>query len=206
MVMLGIYATGKVPFEHVVLHGLVNDPLGKKMSKSKGNVVNPMELVDEYGADSIRFALVYGTALGNDQVLSYPKLEAMKRFSNKLWNIGRFILEFKPEDSKTEMSDNADDKEIMEKLNETIQKVSRSIDNYEFHFAADALYDFVWHEFADKYVEKTKERRAEAQPTLEHVYLTCLKLLHPFIPFITEEIYGKFEKEESLIVSPWPTV
>lgn len=204
MVMLGIYSTGKVPFEHVVLHGLVNDPLGKKMSKSKGNVVNPMELVDEYGADSIRFALVYGTALGNDQVLSYPKLEAMKRFSNKLWNIGRFILEFKPEDSKTEMSDNADDKEIIEKLNETIQKVSKSIDNYEFHFAADALYDFVWHEFADKYVEQTKERRAEAQPTLEHVYVTCLKLLHPFIPFITEEIYGKFKKEEALIISPWP--
>ena len=204
MVMLGIYATGKVPFEHVVLHGLVNDPLGKKMSKSKGNVVNPMELVDEYGADSIRFALVYGTALGNDQVLSYPKLEAMKRFSNKLWNIGRFILEFKPEDSKTEMSDNADDKAILESLNTTIQKVSRSIDNYEFHFAADSLYDFVWHEFADKYVEKTKERRAEAQPTLEHVYVTCLKLLHPFIPFITEEIYGKFKKEEALIISPWP--
>lgn len=206
MVMLGIYATDKVPFEHVVLHGLVNDPLGKKMSKSKGNVVNPMELVDEYGADSVRFALVYGTALGNDQVMSYPKLEAMKRFSNKLWNIGRFVLEFRPEDSKTEISGHEDDKAIIESLNATIQKVTKSIDNYEFNFAADALYDFVWHEFADKYVEKTKERRAEAQPCLEFVFTTSLKLLHPFIPFITEEIYGKFEKEEKLIVSPWPTV
>ncbi len=205
MVMVGIYATGKVPFKNIVLHGLVNDPLGKKMSKSKGNVVNPMELVDQYGADSVRFALVYGTALGNDQVLSYPKLEAMRRFSNKLWNIGRFILDFRPDDAKDEMGDHKDDVAILEKVDNLIVKVNQAIDQYRFQDATDALYEFIWHEFADKYVESVKDRRADAQPVLEYVYETSLKLLHPFMPFITEEIYQKLPNhKESIMIDSWP--
>lgn len=207
MVMMGIYATGKVPFKNVVLHGLVNDPLGKKMSKSKGNVVNPLELVDEYGADAVRFALVYGTALGNDQVLSYPKLEAARRFTNKLWNMGRFIIDFKPEDSKTEISNHQDDKEIIEKLNSLIEKIDRAFVTYRFNDISDMLYEFTWHEFADKYIESTKDRRAEAQPTLEYVYKTLLKLIHPLMPFVTEEIYRKItNSEESIMISKWPKV
>ncbi len=207
MVMVGIYATGKVPFENIVLHGLVNDPLGKKMSKSKGNVVNPMELVDQYGADSVRFALVYGTALGNDQALSYPKLEAMRRFSNKLWNIGRFILDFRPDDAKDFIGNHEDDVAILKKLDDLIKKVNQAIDQYRFQDATDAIYEFIWHEFADKYVESVKERRADAQPALEYVYEVSLKLLHPFMPFITEEIYQKLPNhKESIMIDSWPHI
>lgn len=206
MVMMGLYATGKVPFKNVVLHGLVNDPYGKKMSKSKGNVVNPLELVEQYGADAVRFALVYGTALGNDQALSYPKLEAARRFTNKLWNIGRFIIDFKPEDAKKELSNHPDDKAIVEKLHELIALIDNSYDSYRFNDISDALYEFTWHEFADKYVELTKERRAEAQPTLEYVYGTILKLLHPIMPFVTDEIHKKLtDPSFSLMVEKWPT-
>lgn len=204
MVMLGIYETKNIPFVNILLHGLVKDPLGKKMSKSKGNVVNPLELVDEYGADAVRFALVYGTAMGNDQSLSYPKLQASRNFGNKLWNIGRFILEFKPEDSRDKISSHKDDEGIIQKLNVCIKKVTESIESFRFHDAADALYEFIWHEFADKYIENTKDRRSEAQPCLEHVYKTSLALLHPIMPFITEEIYQKFETKKNLIVGNWP--
>lgn len=205
MVMMGIYATGKVPFKNVVLHGLVNDPFGKKMSKSKGNVVNPLELVEQYGADAVRFALVYGTALGNDQVLSYPKLEAARRFTNKLWNMGRFIIDFKPDESASQISDHADDKEIIEKLNEVIKVLDSAYASYRFNDISETLYEFVWHEFADKYIEKTKDRRAEAQACLEYVYGTILKLLHPIMPFVTDEIYRKLENsEKSIMIEKWP--
>ncbi len=205
MMMMGLFATGKVPFKNVVLHGLVNDPLGKKMSKSKGNVVNPLELVDQYGADAVRFALVYGTALGNDQALSYPKLEAARRFTNKLWNMGRFIIDFKPDDSQSEMSDHADDKAIISKLNEVIKTIDAAYASYRFNDISDLLYEFTWHEFADKYIESTKDRRAEAQPTLEFVYSTILKLLHPIMPFVTDEIYRKVNNsQDSIMISSWP--
>ncbi len=205
MVMMGLYATGKVPFKNVVLHGLVNDPYGKKMSKSKGNVVNPLELVDQYGADAVRFALVYGTALGNDQALSYPKLEAARRFTNKLWNMGRFIIEFKPDDSQKKLSDNKVDKQILKRLDEVTKAVEKAFSSYRFNDISELLYEFTWHEFADKYIESTKERRAEAQPTLEYVYSTILKLLHPIMPFVTDEIYRKLVGvEKSLMIESWP--
>lgn len=203
MIMMGIYATNKIPFENVVLHGLIKDPLGKKMSKSKGNVVDPLELVDQYGADAIRFALVFGATLGSDQALSYPKFQSARNFANKLWNIGRFIIEFKPENSLTKISNHKDDKYIMQQLKETIEKVTNSINMYGLWFASSILYEFIWHEFADKYIESTKNRRSEAQPCLEHVYITCLKLLHPFMPFITEEIYQKLKIGESIMIEKW---
>lgn len=216
MVMFGLAVTGKVPFYHVALHGLVLDPLGKKMSKSKGNVVSPMEVVNQYGADAARMALVYGTAFGHDQVLSYPKLDAMRKFTNKLWNIGRFLIDFKPEDAPsleaTETVDQSskflkteEDKQILEKLQLTIQKVSASLDNYRFHDGAEALYEFIWHEFADKYVEHAKTRRQETQPILEYVYRTSLELLHPFMPFITEELWQILPHEgKSIMITRWP--
>ncbi len=207
MIMLGIYATGKAPFKDVVLHGTVLDPEGKKMSKSKGNVVNPIELTDQYGADATRMALIYGTAFGHDQALSHPKLQAMRNFTNKLWNIGRFIIDFKPENCASEISKHKDNKAILEKLNTTIKTVTKAIDAYRFHDGAEALYEFIWHEFADKYVESTKERRAEAQPVLEYVFKTCLELLHPFMPFITEELWQKLPHEgKSIMLTKWPKV
>ncbi len=217
MVMLGIYIQKKqgvgeikeqVPFQNIVLHGLVNDPLGKKMSKSKGNVVNPMEIVDQYGADAIRFALSYGTALGNDQVLSYPKLEAMRKFSNKLWNMGRFIEMNKISGRKelTKAAKHANDKEMIKKTEELVKEVTRLLEHYDFNHAAQNLYDFIWHEFADIYIEDVKNRiDGDSFAVLSSSFLVLLKLLHPFMPFITEEIYGKlYGGEGDLIISQWP--
>jgi len=216
MVMLGIYETGKIPFVNILLHGLVNDPLGKKMSKSKGNAVNPLELVDQYGADAVRFALVYGTATGNDQSLSYPKLQSMRNFTNKLWNIGRFLQlqldsglfkDIKPAEGKREPEKY---KEMVESVDNLSKKVSESLDQYRFHDAANELYEFIWHVFADKYIEELKEPlkdgEIEALAAFIYVWETSLKLLHPFMPFITEELWRKIpEAEGDLIVSKWPS-
>lgn len=213
MVMMGIYATGKVPFKNIVLHGLVNDPLGKKMSKSKGNVVNPLELADEYGADAVRFALVYGTALGNDQSLSYPKLEASRRFTNKLWNMARFI-EMKQEskimnqvlsiEELKKTAENEKDREWVGKIEDLVTEVTKNMEDYQFNQVSEKLYEFVWHEFADKYIEDVKSRIDEnSYLILSSLYIILLKLLHPIMPFVTEEIYGKFN-DKPLIIADWP--
>lgn len=218
MVMVGIYATGKVPFENVVLHGLVNDPLGKKMSKSKGNIVNPLELVDQYGADAVRFALVFGTALGNDQILSYPKLDAARKFTNKLWNMARFIEVNRIQNSKFKTQNlkelkkeakNKTDKEWIDKVEKLSSKVSKDIENYNFNFAAEKLYEFVWHQFADNYIEDVKKRIDEKSfIVLNSLFLILLKLLHPIMPFVTEEIYQRFNSpaggDKSLMIESWP--
>ena len=215
MVMLGLYETKKIPFENIVLHGLVNDPLGKKMSKSRGNAINPLELVDTYGADAVRFALVYGTALGNDQALSFPKLQAMRNFTNKLWNMARFI-EIQAEKmgkphvnvnaNSSEEVKNVKDLEIIAKTSELASEVTRLLDKYDFNHAAQNLYEFTWHEFADLYIEDVKDRMDKnSYAVLTASYLTLLKLLHPFMPFVTEEINQVlFGKGENLIISAWP--
>ncbi|MBI2430815.1 MAG: valine--tRNA ligase [Candidatus Levybacteria bacterium] len=215
MMMMGIYATGKVPFRDIVLHGLVNDPYGKKMSKSKGNVVNPLELVEQYGADAVRFALMYGNATGNDQSLSYPKLDAARKFTNKLWNIGRFInmkriydLRFTIYDSRDELLKHAiheKDREMVKRVEKLAKEITKDIDNYNFNFAAEKLYDFIWHMFADKYIEDVKTRIDENSClVLTTLYLILLKLLHPFMPFVTEEIYKRLGGQESIMISKWP--
>ncbi len=217
MVMMGIYATGRVPFENVVLHGLVNDPLGKKMSKSKGNVVNPLELVEQYGADAVRFALVYGNSTGNDQSLSYTKLEAARRFTNKLWNMARFI-ELQKEKIKEQkekslgikelesFAKNKTDREWVEKVSELVSEVSKHLDNYQFNLASERLYDFVWHEFADKYIEDVKGRIDENSfVVLNSLFLILDSLLHPIMPYVTDEIYKKLtDSNDSLMIAPWP--
>lgn len=217
MVMMGLYRTGEVPFRHVVLHGLVNDPLGKKMSKSKGNVVNPIELARQYGADAIRFALVYGTALGHDQSLSYPKLDAMRKFTNKLWNMGRFIEMNKVSNIKYKalsinelenFAQNNKDKEWVIKTQKLSLEITKYLDNYQFNLAAERLYEFIWHEFADKYIEDVKGRINEnSYIILNTLYIIQLKLLHPFMPFITEEIYKKLaNNNKSIMIEPWPQI
>lgn len=228
MLILGLYvANGKhvtdekvlqetVPFKDVVLHGLVNDPLGKKMSKSKGNVVNPLQVADEYGADAVRMALVYGTGLGNDQAMSYAKLDSAKKFANKLWNMARFIemkripgFKFKISDFKVlkEQASNENDQEWVEKVEELTKEISKYLDSYQFNLAAERLYEFMWHEFADKYIEDVKNRIDENSfLVLCSLFMVQLKLLHPFMPFITEEIYQKLGGEGSIMISQWPTV
>ena len=230
MIMLGVYIQEKsgvtdmkkqIPFENVVLHGLVNDPLGKKMSKSKGNVVNPLELVDQYGADAVRFALVYGNALGNDQALSYSKLDAARKFTNKLWNMARFIemaktqtrwdtVVFKNISELKGIALHDTDKEWVERVDNLASEVTKYLENYQFNYAAEKLYEFTWHQFADIYIEDVKERfDALKNPNpfiiLESLFFILLKLLHPFMPFVTEEIYDLlYSGEEDLIVSKWP--
>ncbi|MBU4017246.1 valine--tRNA ligase, partial [Patescibacteria group bacterium] len=209
MVMMGLYRTSEVPFRNIILHGLVNDPLGKKMSKSKGNVINPIELARRYGADAIRFALVYGTALGHDQSLSYPKLDAMRKFTNKLWNIARFIqmsrekLTIKQSSNETT---HKTDKEWIRKVEDLTKEITKYLDNYQFNLAAERLYEFIWHEFADKYIEDVKGRiDNNSFSVLCSLFSVQLKLLHPFMPFITEEIYKKLANDKkSIMIEPWP--
>ena len=219
MVMFGIYLTGEVPFRQVLFHGIVNDPYGKKMSKSKGNVVNPLELIDRYGADSVRFALIYGNATGNDQSLSYTKLEGARKFTNKLWNIARFInMKQETLNSKSEIRNNLTieqlknetinklDKEWVGKIGELVPEITRYLDSYQFNLAAERLYEFIWHEFADKYIENVKGRiDKDSFLVLSSLFLVQLKLLHPFMPFVTEEINEQLSLEKKmLIISDWP--
>ena len=208
MVMVGFYRTGEVPFKNVLFHGIVNDPYGKKMSKSKGNVVNPLEVIDQYGADAVRFALIYGNATGNDQAMSYTKLEAAKKFVNKIRNITRFVLEMKPENAKKDTDfSHIDDKELLERFGQTLAKVNKGLDVYDFNFVLTEIYEFIWHYFADVYIEKSKLRREEAQPALEKILKESLQILHPFMPFITEEFYQAFpQHEDSIMISSWPEV
>ena len=234
--MLGLYVNGEVPFKHVLFHGLVNDPYGKKMSKSKGNVVNPLELIEQYGADAVRFALIYGNATGNDQSLSYPKLDSARKFTNKLWNIGRFITLCHPEErsqvpSGTWRSDegsrdveellklakNENDKQMIGETQKLIKEVTKDLENYNFNFAAEKLYNFTWHEFADKYIEEVKihpsaSLRAKVKSLdqdsfmiLNSLFMILLKLLHPFMPFVTEEIYQRLGGNGSIMIERWPS-
>ena len=231
MVMMGVYITGEVPFKDVLFHGIVNDPLGKKMSKSKGNVVNPLELVGQYGADAVRFALIYGNATGNDQALSYPKLDAARKFTNKLWNMARFIslchseLVSESQIVRTEMpkqvrhdtekllktAKNENDREMIRKTNELTNEITKYLDSYNFNYAAEALHEFIWHEFADKYIEKVKTQNSNLKTfdqnsfvILNSLFLILLKLLHPFMPFVTEEIYQRLSFGKSIMIDKWP--
>lgn len=221
MIMLGLYATGDVPYHTVCLHGLVRDGKGQKMSKSKGNVINPIVMIDQYGADALRMALVYGTALGNDLALSEDKIRGMRNFSNKLWNIGRFIrmnqetfqqqgIKVHPFDPKKKRSAlHTEEKQYLSKLAMVTAKVAKHIESYRFDQAAAVLYEFIWHEFADNYIEASKERlksgNADTLAVMQHIFITSLTLLHPIMPFITEEIVKQLQPDHTpLIVSPWP--
>lgn len=213
MVMIGLFETNKAPFKNVVLHGLVKDPLGKKMSKSKNNAIDPLELVDKYGADAVRFALVYGTAFGNDQSLSYPKLQAMRNFTNKLWNMGRFIdinrvqgPGFRFIDLHNLKAENENDTKMIQKTEKLATEITSLLDKYDFNHAAQKLYNFAWHEFADKYIEDVKNRIDENSfLILNSLFLILLKLIHPFMPFVTEEIFKTlWGSDQGLIIQAWP--
>ncbi len=216
MMMFGLYLTGKVPFEIVHIHARVVDAKGQKMSKSKGNVINPMDMVDKYGADSLRMALVLGVAPASDIVISDDKVRAMRNFSNKLWNIGRFLL-LNLEGKDVPWFDNKmagltiQDKTVLKSLQTLVRSTTSDVENFRFGQASENLYHFIWHELADKYIESSKERiknnEAVVLSVLRHVFLNCLKLLHPFMPFVTEEIWLLLPRKynDPLIVSSWPT-
>lgn len=222
MMMLGIYRTGRVPFEVIHLHARVVDKFGQKMSKSKGNTIDPVDMVEKYGADALRMALVYGVAPAADIALSDDKIRAMRNFANKIWNMARFLeIETAKYQSETgkEISFynggiyadlNESDKNIVDGLHVLIESVDDSLAKYRFSDAAEGIYHFMWDELASKYLESIKGRSDKdvALSVFRHVFLNCLKLLHPFMPFITEEIWSHLPKETNLplIVSPWPRV
>ena len=213
MIMFGIYRTGKVPFRDVLLYGLVRDREGLKISKSKGNVIDPLEMTDKYGADALRMGLVWGALIENDISLSEDNIRGQRNFANKIWNVSRFILTDKTgalvkinkKVAKPKVK-NQDDKLVIEKLNKTTKKISGLIEKYRLNEAAEELYDFVWNSLASEYLEKTKDRRADAQPVLEYVLYRTLKVAHPFMPFVTEAIWKEsFSYENGLLAEEsWP--
>jgi len=208
MIMLGIYKTGKIPFKTVYLHSRVTDAKGQKMSKSKGNVINPIEMIDKYGADALRLSLIFGTSAGTDLRMSEDKIRGFRNFTNKLWNITRFIKINEENIAPKKEKLQPEDREIIKKLNILITKTTKDLENYNFSQASQDLYQFVWHEVADKYLESIKTRLADKDKTalwaLKEVFITSLKLLHPLVPFITELLWQKLGNKQKLITSSWP--
>jgi len=210
MIMLGLWFENKVPFDNMFFHGMIRDSQGRKFSKSLGNGIDPNQLREQWGTDAVRMALYTYAIPGRDAFVSRQLLDErcknFRNFSTKLRNISKFIFELKPEKTN-EKSDYSypEDEEIIRKLNEAIAKINRGLNNFELHLSADEIYSFIWHEFADKYIEQSKKRRKEAQPVLEEIFRQCLILLHPFMPFITEELYQEsFRQKDSIMIEKWP--
>ena len=205
MIMFGSYRTGKVPFSDIYLWGMVNDAHGKKMSKSKGNVINPLEMTDKYGTDALRLALTIGITPGNDGSLSEEKILGYRNFCNKLWNVARFVLSQLPEDYSpaNPQPANSADAWILNKLNDSVREVTAAIEEYRFSEAGQMVYSLLWNDFADWYVEASK---VEQNPNiLYHGLTTILKLVHPFAPFVSEAIWEALPATEGqLITAEWP--
>ncbi|WP_306489556.1 valine--tRNA ligase [Anaerococcus octavius] len=217
MVFSSLYTTGKVPFDHVLFTGLIRDPQGRKMSKSLGNGVDPIDVVNEYGADALRFTLITGNSPGNDMRYDEKRIIASRNFANKLWNATRFVL------MNIEKGDNLDfstvenlaleDKWILKRLNNVIEEVTKNLEKYEIGLAASRIENFIWEEYCDWYIEFAKLRlygedekaKADVKKVLLYVLNKMIALLHPFMPFITEEIYSALpNKKDMLIVEDWP--
>lgn len=215
MIFSGLEYMGERPFENVLIHGIVRDSQGRKMSKSLGNGIDPLEIIEKYGTDSLRFSLVLGITAGNDIRYMPEKLDAASNFANKLWNASKFVLMNLEdyEDNTNELNLCYEDKWILSKLNTIIQEVTNNIDNFDLGVATQKIYDFIWNEFCDWYIEIVKTRlydkenktRKAAQYTLNKVLSDSLKLLHPVMPFVTEKIYKQlYNNDESIMISNWP--
>ncbi|MCR5108176.1 MAG: valine--tRNA ligase [Lachnospiraceae bacterium] len=217
MIFSGYEQMGERPFKTVLFHGLVRDSQGRKMSKSLGNGIDPLEIIDKYGADALRLTLITGNAPGNDMRFYYERVEANRNFANKVWNASRFIM-MNIGDKTVEIPKESDfepvDKWIMSKLNKVIREVTENLDKFELGIAVSKTCDFIWDEFCDWYIEMVKPRlynsddecsRNAALYTLKSVLIDALKLLHPYMPFITEEIFTTLQdEEESIMISSWP--
>ena len=215
MIFSGVENMGKSPFETVFIHGIVRDAQGRKMSKSLGNGIDPLKVIDEYGADALRFTLATGNSPGNDMRFVEEKVKASRNFANKIWNATRFILmNLSDEIDKPELPQRlqTEDKWILSKLNTLIKEVTENLERFELGIAVQKLYDFIWDVLCDWYIELTKSRiqaggesAKSAQQVLIYVMNQCLKLLHPIMPFITEEIWQAIPNDcESIMVAPWP--
>ena len=231
MIFSSIEHTGKIPFKDVFIHGIVRDALGRKMSKSLGNGIDPLEIIDKYGADSLRFSLILGITSGNDIRYIPEKLEQASNFANKLWNAAKFVSNNLADEQKVRdfcyeafeknKAYNPDcfkleDKWILNRLDKLVVEVTRNIDNYDLGIALDKIYSFIWNEYCDWYIEMVKNRiysdsdeiKVPVSDVLSHVLASCLKLLHPFMPFITTEIYPHLVVfgERELMIAKWPDI
>ncbi|MBR1848929.1 MAG: class I tRNA ligase family protein, partial [Lachnospiraceae bacterium] len=228
MIFSGYEQMGKAPFKTVLFHGLVRDDQGRKMSKSLGNGIDPLEVIDKYGADALRLTLITGNAPGNDMRFYYERVENSRNFANKVWNASRFLMmnmeQYKNEQGEgidesltlAQMADKLEpvDKWIISKLNHLVQDVTANMDKFELGIAVQKVYDFIWEEFCDWYIEMVKPRLYNADDkdskmaalwTAKTVLIDALKLLHPYMPFITEEIFCTLQStEESIMISTWP--
>ena len=228
MVFSGLYAMKKKPFSDVLIHGIVRDSQGRKMSKTLGNGVDPIEVIEQYGADSMRFSVLSGTTMGNDIRYMPEKLEQASNFANKIWNAAKFIIMNRPEEkeiikfAQENFDGNAykdgalklEDKWIISKLNKLVADITKNIENYDLGVALDNIYGFIWNEFCDWYIEMVKSRlysedqleKVRVSYVLDYGFRTTMKLLHPFMPFVTSEIYDNLVKydDKELMVSDWP--
>lgn len=218
MIMLGLHTTKKVPFKTVYLHGLVLDAKGQKMSKSKGNVINPLDITQKYGTDALRIGLVMGNTPGQSLALDENKIRGYKNFANKIWNATRFVLmntqDYKPGE-KPVLS--ASHKKNLAALKKVIKESAKLMDDFKFYYAAEKIYHYFWHEFCDKVIEEnkaslsenaSKKGRQATQYMLLEILATSLKLLHPFMPFITEEVYQQLplkDKKQCIMIEDWPS-
>jgi valyl-tRNA synthetase len=221
MIMLSLYNTKKIPFKNVYLHGLVLDAKGQKMSKSKGNVINPLELTEKYGTDALRMALVVGNTPGTSLPLDENKIKGYRNFATKIWNASRFVLMnlkgYKPE-AKIQLG--IKDKKILKDFQKIAKEITKEMDSFKFYVASEKIYHYFWHTFCDKIIEEQKPRlygeNAKDKLCSQHLLITLLfeslKLLHPFMPFITEEIYqqlprpkGYPDKKSCIMIEEWTT-
>lgn len=243
MIMMSLYVTGEIPFKEIYLHGLVLDAHGKKMSKSKGNVVDPLTIMDQYGTDALRWAVVHGTTAGQNFNMTTDRVIGGRNFANKIWNASRYVISVLQEaggrdqqgsiknDSSIEnclpsvalaedgklKTENSKNKDVLDKLSKLVTDINKAFDTKQYGFATDLIFDFFWHEFCDKYLEESKTLlkdpriAPETQNTLLSILITTLKLLHPFMPFVTETIWQELAKEnlvddKMLILSKWPNI
>jgi valyl-tRNA synthetase len=221
MVMLGTYVTGKVPFKTVYLHGLVRDKEKQKMSKSKGNVIDPLGVMDLYGTDALRMALIVGNTPGSDPVISEDKIKGYRNFATKIWNASRFVL-MNSEDynAKDKIQLSSKDKKTLKEFQKQAKEITKEMDGFKFYGAAEKIYHYFWHTFCDKIIEEQKpflygedkKKKSASQHLLLSLLSESLKLLHPFMPFITEEIYqqlpspkGSSNKKSCIMIEEWPS-
>ncbi|MEK7140440.1 MAG: class I tRNA ligase family protein, partial [Patescibacteria group bacterium] len=197
MIMLGLYVTGELPFKTVYLHGMVLDAKSQKMSKSKGNVLDPLEFTEKFGTDAFRLGMVVGNTPGTSLALAEDRIRGYKNFANKIWNITRFVLDNRNPEKPDPKNP------LVEEFENLREDITSDMENYRFYLAAEKIYHYVWHRFADEIIEESKKDK-EVRSVLLPIWENCLKILHPFMPFITEEIWQTMNKENLLMVEKWP--
>ena len=216
MIMLGLYNTKKIPFKTVYMHGLILDAKGQKMSKSKGNVINPLDLIEKFGTDALRMSIVVGNTPGTSLPLDENRIRGYRNFATKIWNASRFVLmnlKGYKEGSKIQLG--AKDKKILKDFQKQTKEITKDMDNFRFYIASEKIYHYFWHTFCDKIIEEQKPRlcgenqkeKSCSQYLLLTILSESLKILHPFMPFITEEIYHQLpikNKQKCLMIEKWP--